>query len=66
MGCFLNKSNTEIKKKTFTIVLLCLLVMIVLVGRLINIMVFKSDYYQKRLMICMKEKEISRQPEVKY
>lgn len=45
---FLNKSNTEIKKKTFTIVLLCLLVMIVLVGRLINIMVFKSDYYQKK------------------
>jgi len=44
----LNKSNTEIKKKTFTIVLLCLLVMIVLVGRLINIMVFKSDYYQKK------------------
>lgn len=44
----MNKSNTEIKKKTFTIVLLCLLVMIVLVGRLINIMVFKSDYYQKK------------------
>lgn len=44
----MNKSNTEIKKKTFTIVLLCLLVMIVLVGRLINIMVFKSEYYQKK------------------
>lgn len=44
----MNKSNTEIKKKTFTIVLLCLLVIIVLVGRLINIMVFKSDYYQKK------------------
>ena len=44
----MNKSNTEIKKKTFTIVLLCLLVMIVLVGRLINIMVLKSDYYQKK------------------
>lgn len=44
----MNKSNTEIKKKTFTIVLLCLFVMIVLVGRLINIMVFKSDYYQKK------------------
>lgn len=44
----MNKSNTEIKKKTFAIVLLCLLVMIVLVGRLINIMVFKSDYYQKK------------------
>lgn len=44
----MNRSNTEIKKKTFTIVLLCLLVMVVLIGRLINIMVFKSDYYQKK------------------
>lgn len=43
-----NKNNTGIKKKIFTIVLLCGLAMVILIGRLINIMIFKSEYYQNK------------------
>lgn len=43
----MGRSNTEIKKKVFIFVIACFIGTIVLFGRLIYIMVFQSEYYQK-------------------
>lgn len=46
-GIFVEKSNTVIKKKIFIFVAGSLLLTLFLIGRLVYIMVFQSDYYQK-------------------
>ena len=46
-GSFMGRNNTEIKKKVFIFVIGCFIGTMLLIGRLIYIMVFQSEYYQK-------------------
>ncbi|MDE6699148.1 MAG: peptidoglycan glycosyltransferase [Lachnospiraceae bacterium] len=43
----MGRNNTEIKKKVFIFVIGCFIGTMLLIGRLIYIMVFQSEYYQK-------------------
>ena len=48
MGFFMEKNRTFHKKKTVFVFACCVLILIGLVGRLVYLMVFRSDYYAEK------------------
>ena len=54
------------KQKLFLYVLVILAGLGLTMGRLVYIMVFRSEYYEEKLKICMKESGKLRQPEEKF
>ena len=59
----MKKNMTFHKRKIWVVLLCCILMMTGLIGRLVYLMCFKSDYYYKKAKELHEERERSKRPE---
>ncbi len=62
----MKKNMTFHKRKIWVVLLCCILMMTGLIGRLVYLMCFRSDYYYKKAKELHEERERSKRPEGRF